>query len=161
MGVITDLIKDLPLAPILRERLIDSERQMAALEKENAILEAENAALKEKLQISEAKAKKLEGIINNYENREKISEATKEQFLHSNPPDETEAKILLFLANNGPMDIAQISVALAINNHKVEFHMLEMKEKGMVSSRINFDSDDIWTLDQAGRKYLVENNLIM
>jgi uncharacterized protein with PIN domain len=46
MGVIIDFIKDLPLTAIMRERLIDFERQMAVLEKENAILKAENTILK-------------------------------------------------------------------------------------------------------------------
>lgn len=46
MGIVTDILKELPLSAILRERLTEAEAKMAALEKENAVLKAENAVLK-------------------------------------------------------------------------------------------------------------------
>ena len=46
MGVITDILKQFPLSAVLRERLIDQEKKMAALEAENVELKAENAVLK-------------------------------------------------------------------------------------------------------------------
>lgn len=47
MSIITDILKELPLSAVLRERLAQAETRMAELETENAALKAENAALKE------------------------------------------------------------------------------------------------------------------
>ena len=38
MGSIIDILKEIPLSAVLKERLIDQERKMATLEKENAEL---------------------------------------------------------------------------------------------------------------------------
>jgi len=48
MGVITDILKEIPLSAVLKERLAEAELKMATLEKDNAILKDENAALKQK-----------------------------------------------------------------------------------------------------------------
>jgi hypothetical protein len=46
MGIITDILKDIPLSAVLRERLSDQETKMTILEAENAALKTENLALK-------------------------------------------------------------------------------------------------------------------
>jgi regulator of replication initiation timing len=46
MSIITDILKEVPLSAILRERLTDAEAKMAALENENTSLKTENAILK-------------------------------------------------------------------------------------------------------------------
>jgi len=46
MGIITDILKDIPLSAVLRERLIDQEKTMATLEAENLALKNENSDLK-------------------------------------------------------------------------------------------------------------------
>jgi len=46
MSILTDILKEIPLSAVLRERLSEAESKMAALEKENAILKTENAILK-------------------------------------------------------------------------------------------------------------------
>ncbi len=57
MGVITDILTGVPLNAVLRERLVDKESYIAALETENAalkakiaVLEAENADFRAKFQ---------------------------------------------------------------------------------------------------------------
>jgi uncharacterized protein with PIN domain len=50
MGVITDILKEIPLSAVLKERLIEQEAKMAALKEENAVLKAENVELRAKLQ---------------------------------------------------------------------------------------------------------------
>jgi cell division protein FtsB len=60
MGVITDILTGVPLNAVLRERLVDKESYIAALESENAVLKAENTVLKAKNAESEAKLKKIE-----------------------------------------------------------------------------------------------------
>lgn len=67
MGVITDIMKEIPLSTILRERLVDQatdfEEKMSLLESENAVLKSENTVLKDKNIKLEAKAVELESII--------------------------------------------------------------------------------------------------
>jgi regulator of replication initiation timing len=57
MGEILDMLREIPLSAVLKERLVDKEAEIAALkskiailEEENAALKAENAELKTKLQ---------------------------------------------------------------------------------------------------------------
>jgi uncharacterized protein with PIN domain len=50
MGVITDILKGIPLNAVLREQLSALEKEMATLKAKVAILELENADLKAKLQ---------------------------------------------------------------------------------------------------------------
>ena len=54
MGFITDLLKDIPLSGVLKERLVDTERHIAKLTTENAALITENAVLKDKMKILES-----------------------------------------------------------------------------------------------------------
>lgn len=46
MGILTDILKDIPLSAVLRERVAEQEKKMTVLEKENTILKAENTVLK-------------------------------------------------------------------------------------------------------------------
>ena len=46
MGIITDILKEVPLSAVYRERLVDQEKKMAVLESENMILKSENKVLK-------------------------------------------------------------------------------------------------------------------
>jgi hypothetical protein len=57
MGVITDILKGIPLNSVLREQLSVLEKKITMLENKVAVLEPENAELKAKLQkIESAKA---------------------------------------------------------------------------------------------------------
>ena len=49
MGIITDILKDIPLSALLKERLTELEKKHESLEAENATLHAENARLKEQV----------------------------------------------------------------------------------------------------------------
>ncbi len=46
MSIITDILKEIPLSAVLRERLTDAEAKMATLEKENTGLKTERDTLK-------------------------------------------------------------------------------------------------------------------
>jgi len=46
MSIITDILKEIPLSAVLRERLTDAEAKMATLEKENTSLKTENQNLR-------------------------------------------------------------------------------------------------------------------
>ncbi len=76
MGILFDLLKDVPLSPILRERIAILELKIVDLEAKVTILTAENAALKEenrnlkmKLSDSQIENDKLRAIIKDYQDR--------------------------------------------------------------------------------------------
>ena len=50
MSVIAEILKEIPLSAVLKERLTEAETKMAALEKEHTTLKAENAALRADLE---------------------------------------------------------------------------------------------------------------
>jgi predicted Zn-ribbon and HTH transcriptional regulator len=60
MGVITDILKGIPLTAVLKERLAEQEAAMAALKTENTILKAENAVLKAKYADCQTKLQNFE-----------------------------------------------------------------------------------------------------
>jgi regulator of replication initiation timing len=79
MGIITDILKEIPLSAVLRERLVDKETKMAALDKENVTLKAkdtilqtenatfktENANLRVDLQNAKKEIQRLTQMLNN------------------------------------------------------------------------------------------------
>lgn len=61
MGVILDLLKEVPLSAVLQERLREQESKMAALQAENAALKTENAALKAQVEDLQLALQQVEG----------------------------------------------------------------------------------------------------
>ena len=59
MGIITDILKEIPLSAVLRERLTDAEAKMATLEKENATLKTENQNLRVDLKKAQDEVERL------------------------------------------------------------------------------------------------------
>lgn len=64
---ILDWFKEVPLSAVLRERLVDFEREIVALRNRVAELEAENAVLREKVSTLEAKISTLEEKVSTLE----------------------------------------------------------------------------------------------
>ncbi len=50
MGIILDLLKEIPLSAVLRERLAETEKQIGNLESENAVLKSQVSALQSDLE---------------------------------------------------------------------------------------------------------------
>jgi predicted nuclease with TOPRIM domain len=59
MGIITDILKEIPLSTVLKERLTEAESKMATLEKENAVLKTENQNLHVQLQKAQEEIERL------------------------------------------------------------------------------------------------------
>jgi predicted nuclease with TOPRIM domain len=59
MSIITDILKEIPLSAVLRERLADAETKMATLEKENATLKTENQNLRADLKKAHEEIERL------------------------------------------------------------------------------------------------------
>ena len=69
MGIITDILKEIPLSAVLRERLLTQEMKMTDLEAENAALKAENAVLKTQLTQLRKDNEELRTKIKQYQER--------------------------------------------------------------------------------------------
>jgi uncharacterized protein with PIN domain len=72
MGTITDILKEIPLSAILRERLAEKEAEMAALKSENTELKAENTGLKSKIVILKAQNADLKAKLQKIESNKTI-----------------------------------------------------------------------------------------
>lgn len=59
MGIITDILKEIPLSAVLKERLTEMEAKMAILENENTTFKKENAKLHLNLQNAEHENQRL------------------------------------------------------------------------------------------------------
>jgi hypothetical protein len=135
-----------------RDQLTLFEKKSTLLESENTVLKTENDKLKSELEES----KKENEIL-----REKIQEY--EQPLHGNLLEEVKGRILYWLSKNS-MSADQVANTLQIGLEVAKFHLQELKEKKMVKdgfSRAKLNQIiQVWSVDQEGRRYLVENKII-
>lgn len=152
LSEIEKLINEHGSATIMKERLALAADQYSALEKKLSSanirieqLEFENESLKLNIQQAGEKIRNLE-----------------EKFIECQdlPLKEIEINILKYICEK-PMTAKEISHQLGPQEEIIKFHLEELKNKNMVcSSYVPLGVGDIWSLEQLGRKYLVENNLI-
>ncbi|HEX7533830.1 MAG TPA: hypothetical protein VF343_01135, partial [Syntrophales bacterium] len=133
-------IPDDPSILLVTKHLTDSDKK--ELQSKKQFLETENEALKKE----------------NIQLKKRIQ--SDEQPLDDNLLHEIEIKILLYLSSNSGRNTKQISKELNITEEIIKFHTGELKTKNMIASKHDPMDDDIWSLDQTGRRYLIENNLI-
>lgn len=157
------LINERGSAAILRDHLALFKDQVALLEKKNVELVAENATLAEEIQILQSEKEQL--TKDNEVLRSKIQEYEQptEQSTHDNLLEEVRGRILYWLSKNS-MTAEQVSNTLQIGLEVAKYHLVELKKMKMVRDsfqRAKYNQIfTVWTVDQEGRKYLVENNLI-
>lgn len=89
MSVITDILKEIPLSPILRERLID---QAIHFEREMTILKTENASLKEKIVELESENVVLKAENKNLGTEKDILAAKLEAVIRQNNEDNAKTR---------------------------------------------------------------------
>jgi DNA-binding MarR family transcriptional regulator len=116
--------------------------QFSILERENSKLLKDNEALKK--EIMQLKKRIQSG----------------EQPLDDNLLHEIEIKVLLYLSSNSGRNTKQISKELNITEEIIKFHTEKLKTRDMIVFERDPADDDIWSLEQAGRRYLIENDLI-
>jgi len=133
MGIITDIIKELPISAILRDKLQELERKYDALEVENAKLKEENQYLKTKL----------------------------EEITSTGKLSDLEVKILLLLSSsNRELTAEMIASRLGLNLTKTEYYLERIYNKYVYSHDYYTGRPSEYYLMQKGREYLVENDLI-
>ena len=152
MGWITDLLQELPLSAVQRERLSLAEQKYALLETKQANLETENKTLRLNLEKAEVEVQNLK----------KLTEKS-----HGERLEEVREKILLAVAQNEDSTdqyIAQITGVTALIN---TYHLEELKTLNMVtvscitgSEWAGTSSSTNWSASQSGLAYLVKHALI-
>jgi hypothetical protein len=142
MGFLTDLLKDIPLSANLQEKLRTLEAKYAAVETENAILKDDKRKL-------EAENKRLKQEI--------------ESLTHTDDITEIERKILaLFGDPNGDHTAEGIVEELRLHPTKVDYYLEALVNKRYIrQAGVYAVSEPIpYYIEQKGREYLIENNLI-
>jgi DNA-binding MarR family transcriptional regulator len=154
MGFITDLLKDVPLSAVIREKLIDAEKKVSVLEQKIQSLELENQNLKISLEEKDKEIDRFNKIIEAANQNKSVEEL-----------DETEKQILKFFYEKDkkvtPEEIAQ---SFSIEIGKVKYHLnnLEKIEYIELSGIVRYDlrkPPDKYVITELGRAYIIENNL--
>jgi len=133
MGLITDILKGMPVNAVLQEKIQGLEKKYEELEAENARLKDENRELKSK----------LEGLTS------------------SDELCENEVKILTLLSlHNQEFTAEQIARELSLNLTKTEYYLEKMWKKQVYSHDYSNERPSEYYLAQGRREYLVMNDLI-
>jgi FtsZ-binding cell division protein ZapB len=133
MGVIIDILKELPLNAVLRDKLQELERKYDALGVENDKLKEENQKLKKELK----------------------------ELTNTGKLSEPEVNILLLLSTcNSELTPEMIASQLGLNLTKTKYYLERMYKEYVYSHDWTSGRPSEYYLIQKGREYLIENNLI-
>ena len=143
MGIV-DLLRDIPLSAVLREKLKDMERELEALRSRNAELEAE-------LKVTNTKFQELE-----------------RKLLPASGPklDDLREKLLVLVMQQPRLSAQTLANSLGATPQLVEFHLEELRKEKYVhdshfmGTGFGHPARTEWSILQAGRAYLVSNGLL-
>ena len=152
MGWITDLLQELPLSAVQRERLSLAEQKYALLETKQSNLETENKTLRLNLEKAEIEI----------QNHKKLTKNS-----HSERLEEVREKILFAVAQNEEATDQQISQITGVTTLISTYHLEELKTLKMVTVSYIMGSEwagtsgsTNWSVSQTGLAYLVKHALI-
>jgi DNA-binding transcriptional ArsR family regulator len=140
MGAIQDILQEVPLAAVLRERVALAEqkyeaavREVEALKTKVAALERENAALRSRIP------------------RDKGAPLSKETEL---------VLIQIFKAREiEDRDVDNMATALGMDRGVMQYHLDRLNEAGLAHKTASDIEGVYWALKPEGRRYVVERNL--
>lgn len=142
MGWLTDLLKEIPLSAVLKEKLV-------AIEAKHSEVEDENARLKDDLRHANAEIKNLET---------RIAELT-----YADNLPEVEIEILKLLADNRELMREVLARKFNLHFQRLRYHFERLTSEGYISHtevRLSTGVDDVYFLQHKGREYLSRTNLI-
>lgn len=142
IGWLTDLLKEIPLSAVLKEKLV-------AVEAKHSEIEDENARLKDDLRHAKAEIKTLET---------RIAELT---YADNLPPVEIE--ILKLLADGRELKRQVIARKFQLHFERLRYHFERLTFEGFIShveTRVSTGIEDLYFLQHKGREYLSRKNLI-
>jgi predicted RNase H-like nuclease (RuvC/YqgF family) len=138
MGWLTDIFKETPLSPQLREKL-------AAVESEVDALKTDNVLLKDDLREARAQVLRLEKKL--------------DEFTHRPELDDTDVQILREIALTTDPEITYLSRRLAVEKGVLEFRLERLADIDYLSTW-SIGGSERYSLEPKGREYLVKHNLI-
>jgi DNA-binding HxlR family transcriptional regulator len=142
MGAIQDLLQEVPLSAVLKERVALAEQKYEAAMRENATLKQRIQSLEQETVILRAQVPTqiAKGI------------------------DEGTTRVLayLFRAEGDNQDVGIAANRLQMEKGLVKYHLDQLDEAGLATcTGGNYVSGHVyWSLTPAGRRYAVENKLI-
>ena len=145
MGWITDLLQELPLSAIQRERLSLAEQKYALLETKQSDIEVDNKTLRLNIEKAEIEIQNLK----------KLTEKS-----HSNHLEKVKEEMLQLLAANPDVTEEQLSRAMNIGTQLVMFHLAELENTSLVHGSYSAIEPTSWSLAHEGRAYLVTHGLL-
>jgi len=141
MGILTDILKELPLSAVLREKLQELEKRYDQLEKENRKLKAENGSLRQSMDELTQRLSQLE---------------------HDSAPSKLSQVALAILDVYRQRDKtklfkeAEIIQALNFGKIQIESAIDELKNTDMIRpTMISHDYGVLYSLTEKGKKYLI------
>ena len=152
MGIITDILKDIPLSAVLRERLVDQEKKMTILETENSALKAENLALKNE-------NSDLKALIENLRQEIQQTKNIQKEISHGVLLDKIDEKILLLL-HDRERTLEEVARLQQLSSNVAKMHLRKLFDEGMASTLQGRDRKLYWRIKETGTKYLIDHNLI-
>src|SRR5437899_1034280 len=138
MGLLTDILEEVPLSAELRKKI-------AKIEAENDGLKTENVILKDNLREAKAQIIKLEKRI--------------DQFTHIPELDETDILILKEIALTSDPPASHLAEKLKLDKATVEFRMQRLIDIDYLSLW-SIGGAERYSLQPKSREYLIKNNLI-
>lgn len=141
MGLFTDILKGLPENAVLRSKIEEIEAKYAAIDTENGLLKEDKRQLE----------------LENRRLQTEIEQVRKAASTSSDELHEIEKAILVAFGKYGSLDSDEMGRALNIPQAKASFYLQELQDKKLARwLGINGSCN----LTQAGRKYLIDNDLI-
>jgi chromosome segregation ATPase len=146
MGFITDLLKDIPLSAVLRERLAEADQKVSALEAQVRKLETESTQLRATVKQKDAEIERL------------LAQTQKQQTAGL---AEIEKRILLMLASEGSIGEGDIAKRLGVGQHVADHHLEKLEDAQMIwAEKATYGVPLCWQLMRPGRDYLIEHGLL-
>jgi predicted nuclease with TOPRIM domain len=142
MGWLTDLLKEIPISAVLKEKLV-------AVEAKHSEVEDENARLKDDLRHAKGQIKTLECRIAALTNTNDL------------PPVEIE--ILKLLADHRELEKQTLCRKFQLHPQSLRYHFEKLYLEGYISHvevSVSTGIDDVYSLKHKGREYLTRKNLI-
>lgn len=142
---------------LFRDQLALADKRITELTSENSILKTKLEEVDSDLQESQKKNEILRSKIQEYEN-------PTEQPTHKNLLDEAKVNILKILFRQNKLLVEQLAQILGSEDQTVQFHLEELKSKKMIKDGFTHGKYSQifmnYSIDQEGRRYLIENKII-
>lgn len=140
MGLVSDLIKEIPLSVNLQSKLEE-------IESKSDILETENKTLKSNLENAAKEIDRLNKVTKSLQKAQSAEKCTKveEQILQS------------LFKNDQYFEISKIAALIGTDNNTAKYHIANLLEKKLIHKSIKImDKPTTYKINKKGIKYVVE-----